>query len=174
MGMLNYLSLVFSFSHITQALFSEFVIDGHHYMLPNQQKPPPTLSISEFQSLPDNVSPTELRKRVWAAHNLPYLLFILNSPFHGTMTSRFATHVGHIPLVKGRNGYHLPESVVESWKTFEQTLHTIFNVLDTSFRQDHPKVFLFVNTPSKPSDFGYFIAHPAEETARTALSQSVA
>src|SRR5277367_3333174 len=102
MGMLNSLSLAFIFfSHITQASFSEFVIDGHHYTSPNQQKPPPTLSISESQSLPDNVSPTELRKRVWAAHNLPYLPFILNSPFYGTMTSRFATPVGQIPLEKG-------------------------------------------------------------------------
>src|SRR5277367_3693693 len=146
MGMLNSLSLAFIFfSHITQASFSEFVIDGHHYTSPNQQKPPPTLSISESQSLPDNVSPTELRKRVWAAHNLPYLPFILNSPFHGTMTSRFATPVGQIPLEKGRSGYHLPESVARSWKTLEQTLRTICIVLHTSFRWDQPKVNLSVN-----------------------------
>jgi hypothetical protein len=154
-------------------LFSEFVVKGHHYTSPNQQKPPPTLSESISELLPDIVSPTELRNRVWAARNLPYLPFILNSPFHGTMTSRFATPVGQIPLVKGKSGYHLPESVAKSWKTLEQSLRTICNVLNTTFLQDHPKVFLSVNTPSKPSDFGYFTTHPTEETARTALSQSL-
>lgn len=89
------------------------------------------------------------------------------------MTSRFATPPGQIPLEKGKSGYHLPESVAKSWKTLEQTLRTICTVLDTIFRQDRPEVNLVINFPSKPSEFGYFIAHPTEETARTALSQSL-
>ena len=174
MGMLKSLSLVFNFSHsITQASFSEFVIDGHYYTSPNQQKPPPTLSFSDSESLPDDVSPTQLRKCVWAAHNLPYLPFILSSPFHGVMTSRLATPPEQIPLEKGKSGYHLPHSVGKSWKTLEKTLREIGSILHSSFRQDRPKIDLIYILPRKPSDFGYFDVHPSEEIARSALSKSL-
>ena len=160
-------------SHITQVSFSEFVIDGHHYTSPNQQKPPSSVSFSESQSLPDPVSPTELRKRVWAAHNLPYLPFVLNSPFHGAMTSRLATPPEQIPLEKGKSGYHLPHDVGKSWKTLEKTLREIGSILHSSFRQDHPKINLSYIPPRKPSEFGYFDVHPSEEIARSALSKSL-
>ena len=103
--MLNSLNLVFNISHITQASFSEFVIDGHFYTSPNQQNPPPALSFNESKSLLDPVSPTELRKRVWAHHHSPYLPFVLNSPFHGS------EQIGHnnrrkAKFSKERNGKH--------------------------------------------------------------------
>ena len=92
MGMLSSLNLVFNYSHITQASFSEFVIDGHYYTSPNQPRQPSTLTFSDSESLSNDVSPTQLRKRVWALHHSPCLPFTLNSPFHGSITfSRFIT-----------------------------------------------------------------------------------
>jgi len=41
-------------SHITQAFLSEFVINVHYYTSPNQQKPPPTLTFSDSESLSDD------------------------------------------------------------------------------------------------------------------------
>jgi hypothetical protein len=58
--------LVFNFSHIVIASFSEFVIDGHYFTSPNQQKPPPAVSFSDSESLPYDVSPSQLLRRVWA------------------------------------------------------------------------------------------------------------
>ena len=89
--MLNFLYPVFRISHITQASFPEFVIDGHYYTSPNQKEEPPTYSFSHSELLPDDASQCELRERVWAFDNRPYLLYVLFSPFHGAMTSRFAT-----------------------------------------------------------------------------------
>jgi len=92
MGMLNFrVNSVFKFSHTTQASFSEFVIEGHYYTSPNQQKTPPIVSSSDTESLSEPVPPTQLRKRVWALQNHSYLPFILNSPFHGVISSRLAT-----------------------------------------------------------------------------------
>ena len=45
--MFNALNLTFSFSHITQESFSEFVIDRRYHVSPNQQKQPPALSFSD-------------------------------------------------------------------------------------------------------------------------------
>ena len=114
--MLNCLNPVFKFSHITQASFLEWVIDSHYYTSPNQQEEPPTLSFSHSESLPDDVSPTQLRKRVWALHHAPYLPFVLLLPFHGAMTSRFTTPPELIPLENDKYGYHLPQDVSKSWK----------------------------------------------------------
>jgi hypothetical protein len=93
-------------SHITEVV-SEFIIDNHFYTSPNQQIPPPTFSFDESRSLPDSVSPSELRKRVWAARNLPYLPFILKSPFHGIMTCRLATPPDQVFLERDSSGFHL-------------------------------------------------------------------
>ena len=38
-------------------------------MSPNQQEEPPTISFSHFEPLPDDASPTQLRKHVWAFHH---------------------------------------------------------------------------------------------------------
>ena len=177
MGMLNYLNFVFNFSlaYITPASesLSEFVIDGHFYTSPNQQQQPPTFSFGDSESLPDDTSPTQLRKRVWAVHNRPYLPFVLNSPFHGVMTSRFATPPGQIPLEKDKYGYHLPADVAKSWKIFEKSCRQAASLLRTSFERDHPKSFFYCLTPAKPSEFGYFKAHDSEDEARSALSKSL-
>lgn len=157
---------------MTEASFSEFVIHDHFYTSPNQQIPPPTLSFEESQSLPDSLSPTVLRRRVWAAQNLPYLPFILNSPFHGVMTSRLAIPPGQIPLENDHHGFHLPEKVAKSWKSLEHTCRQISFVLYTSFCLDH-NVKLVLSPPAKPSDFSYFSAHSSEEKARSAISQSL-
>ena len=89
------------------------------------------------------------------------------------MTSRFSTPPGQIPLEKGSSGYHLPSKVAKSWKTLEQTCRQISNILQAKFRQDRPKVFLRCLEPPKPSEFGYFEAHPSEEMARSALYESL-
>jgi hypothetical protein len=173
MGRLISLNPVFKISHITQASVSEFVIDGHYYTS-RQQKPPPSLSFDESRALPSPVSPTELRKRVWAAHNLPYFPFILNSPFHGVvMTSRLATSPGQIPLENDQSGFHLPSKVAKSWKSLEQTCCQICSVLHTSFRVARPKIMLMDSPPAKPSDFGYFSAHPSDKLARSAKATSL-
>ena len=106
MGMLNSPNLVFNFSHIAQALFSEFVINGHYYTSPHHQNPPPTLSFSDSELLPDDVSPTLLHKRVWALQHSPYLPFVLNSPFKCAMTSCLATPPEQIPLEETKHGFN--------------------------------------------------------------------
>ena len=99
--------LYFNFSHITLALFSEFVVNGHYYTSPNQQKQPPTVSFSDSEPLSDKISLSQLCKRVWAHHHSPYLPFVLKSPFNSPLTSRFATPLEDIPLEKDKHGYHL-------------------------------------------------------------------
>ena len=96
-------NLVFNFSHITQASFSESVIDSHYYTSPNQLKLPPTLSFSDSESLLDDVSPTWWRSHVWACYHSQYL--ILNSPFHAVMTSHLATPPEWISLEEDKNIY---------------------------------------------------------------------
>ena len=150
MGMLNSLNPVFKFSHITQASYSEFVIDGHYYTSPNQQEYPPTVSISHSEPLPSDASPTQLRGRVWALDHFSYLPFVLFSPFHGTMTSRLATPVEVIPLVDDSLGYHLPKEVAKSWKRLEDTCLKV-TILCTSFREDHPQTYLGCSVPPNPS-----------------------
>jgi hypothetical protein len=162
--MLNSHNLVFNFSHISQVSFFEFVIDGHHYTSPNQQKQPRTLSFSDSESLPDDVSPTQLRKRVWALHHSLYLPFILNSPFRGSMTCRFATPPELIPLEEDMHGYHLPTNVAKSRKTLEQSC---FQIATVPFNL---KIFLNCSIPRNISHFGYFIAHSTEKKVRSLLN----
>src|SRR5271156_647664 len=173
MGMLSSLNLVFNYSHMTQASFSEFVIDGHHYTSPNQQKSPPIVSFSDSESLPDDVSPTQLRRRVWALQNHPYLPFILNSPFHGVISSRLATPPDQIHIEEDSYGFHLPDDVAKSWKTLEQSYRAAAEALRSYFILCYPKTSLVCVTPNKPSEFGYFVAHSSEEKARSALSKSL-
>ena len=159
---------------LTQASFSEFAINGHYYTSPNSQKPPPTISesFSYSDSLPEPVSPPELRKRVWAYHNHPYLPFVLNSPFHGAMTSRFATPE-QIPLEEDTGGHHLPTNVAKSWKTLEHSCRAAAAALISVFQRNNPKVSLICSIPTNPSEFGYFIAHSSKEKARSALYKSI-
>jgi hypothetical protein len=166
---------IFNFSHIAQASFSEFVIDGHYYTSPNQQKPPgpPTLSFSDSKSLTEHVSPTILHKRLWALHNHPYLPYVLNSPFRCAMTTRLATPPELILLDDDKNGWHLPGHVAKSWKSLEQSCRQVASVLLTSFKRDHPKTILNCSPPPNPSNFGYFKAHSSKEKARSALSESL-
>jgi hypothetical protein len=174
MGMLNCLdNPIFKFSHITEASVSEFEIDGHFYTSPNQQEEPPTFSFSHSEPLPDDARPCQLRGRVWALHNHPYLPFVLFSPFLGAMTSRFATPPEEIPIDKDFNGYHLPEDVSKSWKTLEQTCHQIIVVLSALFEELHPKTLFSCAAPPKPSHFGYSKEYRTESKARLALSDSV-
>ena len=133
--------------------FAEFIIKGHSYTSPNQSNLPPTLSFNESRLVPVSAPLSELRKHVWAAHKLPYLPFILNSPFHGVMMSRLATPPGQIPLENDHNGFHLPSKVVKSWKTLEQCCCHISSVLYTTFYQDRPKVIMMHIPPPKPSKF---------------------
>jgi hypothetical protein len=112
MGMF-FLIPVFYFSHIPQASFSEFEVDGHFYTSPNQKDYPPSPIIYSTE-LPKDAPPSELRKRVWALQSFPYLPFLLFSPFYGAMTSRFATPLEKIPLVDGKRGYQPPEDVAKS------------------------------------------------------------
>jgi hypothetical protein len=170
MGMLNSPNTVFEFSHITEASLPEFVIDGHYYTSPNQQEEPPTISFSYSESLPDDATPSQLRGRVWALHNYPYLPFMLFSPFHAAMTSRLSTPAEQIPLDKD---FNLPEDVSRSWKTLDQSCCQIVTVLRVLFKQDHPKVLFTCLAPPKPSQFGYSKDHRNEERARYALSQSL-
>jgi hypothetical protein len=95
MGMLNSLSLnpESKFSHIPQASFPEFVIEGHYYTSPNSQEEPPTFFFSHSEPLPDDASPTQFRGRVWALDNYPYLPFILFSPFHGSSSESVTSPV---------------------------------------------------------------------------------
>jgi len=141
MGMLNCLNPVFKFSHIT-ASYPEFVLDGHCYTSPNQREEPPTISFSHSEALPEDASPRELRGRIWALHNHPYLPFMLMSPFHGEMTSRFATPPELIPLEDDMHGYYLPHDVAKSWKTLEQSCHRTATILCSSFQKENPKIFL--------------------------------
>jgi hypothetical protein len=160
-------------SRFTQASFSEFVIDGHSYTSPNQQKSPPIVSSSDSESLSDPVPPTQLRKRVWALQNHPYLPFILNSPFHGVISSRLATPPEQIHIEKDSYGFHLPDVVAKSWKTLEQSCRAAAEALRSYFTHFHPKISLVCVTPNKPSEFGYFVAHSSEYEARSALSKSL-
>jgi len=121
MGMLNCLNPDFKFSHISQAPPFEFVLEGHYYTSPHQQEEPPTIDHSYSKLLPLDSSPTQLRGRVWALDHLPYLAFELFSPFHGSMTSRFAIDPELIDLEEDAYGFHLPEDVVKSWKTCEKS-----------------------------------------------------
>ena len=68
--------------HIIEA---EFVIDKHYYTSPNQQEELPTISIKHSKELPEDALSFELRVRIWALHNHPYLPFMLFSPFRGGM-----------------------------------------------------------------------------------------
>ena len=139
-------------------------------MSPNQRKDPPTLSISEFKSLPEPVSPTQLQNHVWALQSYPFLPFILNSPFHGAMTSHFATPPD---IEVSRQGYHISTEVSKSWKSLEQSCRQAATVLCSTFEQDYPKVSLSCITPAKPSEFGYFTAHSSKEKACSAISQTL-
>jgi len=173
MGMLYCLNSIFTFSHITQVSVPEFVIDGHYYTSPNQQEEPPTISFSHSEPLPDNALPSQLRKRVWALQHYPYLPFVLFSPFHGSMTSRFATPPELIPLEEDKYGHHLPQDVAKSWKTLEQSCCRIATLLRTLFEKDHPKTPLNCSVSPSPSNFGYSKAYLTEKKARSALSESV-
>ena len=66
---------------MAQASSSEFVINGHYYTSPNQQTPPPTLPFSDSESLPDDVSPSQLRNRVWALFVIYIMLYSNHSIF---------------------------------------------------------------------------------------------
>ena len=153
MGMFS-LILVFYFSHIPQGSFSEFVIENHFYTSSNQQDEPPT-AIIHSGPLSDDAPPSQLRKRVWALQFFPYLPFLLFSPFHGAMTSRFATPLEHIPLVEGKHGYQLPEDVANSWKSLERSCRQVAFVLRSLYEIGYPKVFLNCSVPPDPSEFGY-------------------
>jgi len=118
------------------ASFSEFVVDGHYCTSPNQQNQPPTVSFSDSEPLPDNISPSQLRNHVWAHHHSPYLPFVLKSPFNGPMTSRFATPPEDTPFEKDKHGYHLPVNVAKSWKTLEQSCRQVATVLRSAFEWD--------------------------------------
>ena len=139
-------------------------------MSPNQPKDPPTLSISESESPPEPIFPTQLQNRVWALQSYPFLLFILNSPFHGVMTSHFATPPD---IEVSRQGYHISTEVAKSWKSLEQSCHQAATVLCSMFEQDYPKVSLSCITPAKPSKFSYFTAHSSEEKACSVISQTL-
>jgi hypothetical protein len=164
---------MYLFSHITVASFPEFIIEGDYYTSPNQHDEPPTFSFSYSEQLPDNASPTDLRKRVWAQHKCPYLPFVLFSPFHGAMTSCLATLPEVISLVDDKYGYHLPDEVVNSWRALEQTCVQIAKVLRDSFRQRYPNFALYCVHPPVPSNFGYLKAYSTEKKARYALSESI-
>ena len=172
MGMFFFLIPVFYFSHIPQASFSEFVIKDHIYMSPNQQDEPPT-AIIHSGPLPNDAPPSQLRKRVWALQSLPYLPFVLFSPFHGAMTSRFATPLEQIPLVDGKHGYQLPEDVAKSWKTLKQSCCQVTFVLRSLYEVCHPKGSLNCLMPPNPSQFGYLKGYPTEKKAHCALSESI-
>ena len=165
--------MFFRFSYITQASFSEFVTDSHYYTSPNRQYEPPTVPFSDSGSLLEKSSPTLLRRRLWALHHSPYLPFILNSPFHGSMTSCLANPPEQIPLEHDESGFHLSANVAESWNTLEQTCYEIAVVLRSSFQKAHRKVYLTCSIPTNPSQFGYLTTHTTEEKARSALSESL-
>lgn len=171
-GYVFFLIPVFYFSHIPQASFSEFVIEGHIYTSPNQQDEPPT-AIIHSEPLPNDAPPSQLRKRVWALQFFPYLPFLLFSPFHGAMTSRFATPLEQIPLVYGKHGYQLTEKVAKSWKDLERSCHQVGLVLHSLYEVVHPKSFLNCSEPPKPSQFGYLKGYSTEKEARGALSESI-
>jgi len=123
--------------------------------------------------LPLDSSPTQLRGHVWALDHLPYLAFELFSPFHGSMTSRFAIDPELIDLEEDAYGFHLPEDVVKSWKTCEKSCVQIASVLRTLFAKEHPKTSLDCSAPRSPSDFGYSKNYPKERKARLAISESI-
>ena len=173
MGMLNSLNTVFKFSHITEASYPEFVLDGHYYTSPNQKEEPPTISLSHSEPLPDDATPSQLRGRIWALHNHPYLPFMLYSPFDGPMTSRLSTSAEQIALDKDFDGYHLPKDVSKSWKTLEQSCRQIITVLSALFKQDYPQILFTCSAPPNPSHFGYSKDHRTESKARHAISQSL-
>ena len=164
--------MFFRFSYITQASFSEFVLDGH-FTSPNQQDEPPTISIRHSEPLPSDASPSEVRGRVWALQHFPYLPFLLYSPFQGAMTSRFATPPEEIALEEDGYGFHLPDALAKSWKTFEESCCQALTVLRSLFQLDHPKTPLHCSEPLRPSKFGYMKGYPKETKARLALSASI-
>ena len=173
MGVLNSLNSLFKFSHITEASVPEFVIDGHYYTSPNQQEEPPTISFEHSKELHKDALPYELRGRVWALNNHPYLPFMLFSPFRGAMTSRLSTPPEQISLDEDAFGFHLPQDVSKSWKTLEQSCLQIITVLHDFFKTQHPTVFLVCSDPPKPSEFGYSKCYRTKVKARLALSTSL-
>ena len=148
-------------------------MDEHYYTSPNQQEEPPTISIEHSKALPDDALPFQLRGRIWALHNHPYLPFMLFSPFHGAMTSRLSTPPEEISLLEDGFGFHLPQDVSRSWKTLEQSCLQIITVLRDFFKTEHPKVFVICSDPPNPSQFGYSKCHRTKEKARHALSTSL-
>jgi hypothetical protein len=98
---------------------------------------------------------------------------MLRSPFHGAMTSRFATPPEQIPLEEDAYGFHLPKDVSQSWQTLEISCLQIATILRTSFVRDYPDQILECSTPPNPSHFGYLKSHVKEHKARYALSQSL-
>ena len=129
------------------------------------------VSFSHSEPLPDDASPSQLLGRIWALKHYPYLPFVLSSPFHGAMTSRFATPPEQIPFEDDKYGYHLPADVVKSWKTLESSCCQIATVLRDSYLKTHPKSSLHCSGPVYPSKFGFTKAYSTEKKARSALSE---
>jgi len=126
MGMLNSRVIQHLNSHIIQVSFPEF-IDGHYYTPPDRQKSPPIVSFSDSESLPEPVPPTSQRKRVWALQDHPYLPFILNSPFHGVISSRLATPPVQIHIDGDSYGFH-----IEAWSALSKSLDTLVILFPSS------------------------------------------
>jgi hypothetical protein len=99
--------------------FPEF-IDSHYHTPPDRPKSPPIVSFSDSESLPEPVPPTSQRKRVWALQDHPYLPFILNSPFHGVISSRLATPPEQIHIDGDSYGFH-----IEAWSALSKSLDTL-------------------------------------------------
>jgi hypothetical protein len=171
MGMF-FLIPVFYFSHIPQASFSEFEVDGHFYTSPNQKDYPPSPIIYSTE-LPKDAPPSELRKRVWALQSFPYLPFLLFSPFRGAMTSCLETPLEQIPLVDGKHGYQLPDDVSKSWTDLERSCRQVAFVLRSFYEVWHPKAVLNFSEPPKPTQFGYLKGYTTAKKARVALSESI-
>ena len=83
-------------------IFLFFELGGQFYTYSNQKDDSPTFNVSYSEPLPNDAPPSELPKRVWALEFFPCPSFLLFSPLHGVMTSRFAIPLEQIPLVDGK------------------------------------------------------------------------
>jgi hypothetical protein len=145
--------------------------DGHYLSSPNQTSPPELFAEPQPLSLP--YSPTDLRNRLWSLDGYPYLAFCDKLPFQGKLFALLAGPVDNMLLENDRHGWHLPYGTAKLWKQLEQMLRLIAKLLMDWFQAASPNIKIFLIHAQLPSKFGYFSAHPTEDTARRSLSRSL-
>ncbi|PPQ71051.1 hypothetical protein CVT25_007322 [Psilocybe cyanescens] len=149
-----------------------FVFKNGYFTSPNQSVAPQSPNFPSTWNL-DNLDPTALKSYSWDLAGLPYLPFVLSSPFHGRLLKRLALSVDCAQFDTNGSLFFLSEDTTESWRRLERILVDLGDNLRSFFEATKPSVSLAkVKRPSLPSFHGYAASHDNKATATLAFSVS--